>query len=263
MASGAGILRRPAATADYTSPSNFRTVGTIVGVIGVVLAVIALIGNVAAVSDIADGTRSSAETLAWTFGLTTTALGTLKIGISIVLMGILIRLWMRVDSVKASLPALMPAERTRTDTGAYQSAQGAAVATEQAPAPLLIHRMAQLLWAPMLAMGAMLVAIGLVLAFIRSDTSNVGDFTTLGAWVQGVQFLGEAAILAGISFLLGSILAGLRNGGGEVQESLGVTVRTLKMPLSARDRRPCSRSPGPRFSWTPDWGSLPLQRRCP
>ena len=23
------------------------------------------------------------------------------------------------------------------------------------------------------------------------------------------------------------------------------------------------RSPGPRFSWIPDWGSLPLQRRCP
>ena len=149
-------------------------------------------------------------------------------------MGILIRLWMRVDSVKASLPALMPAERTRVETGTYVSPFGAAVATERSPAPLMIHRMAQLLWAPMLAMGAMLVVTGLILAFIRSGTSDPADFTTLGAWVQGVQFLGEAAILAGISFLLGSILSGLRSGGGEVQESLDVTVQTLKMPLSAK-----------------------------
>ena len=64
MASGAGILRRPAATADYTSQSSFRTIGTAVGVIGLVLVVIALIGNIVAATDIGDGTRSSAETLA-------------------------------------------------------------------------------------------------------------------------------------------------------------------------------------------------------
>ena len=36
------------------------------------------------------------------------------------------------------------------------------------------------------------------------------------------------------AFLLGSILSALRNGGGEVQESLGLTVQTLKMPASAK-----------------------------
>lgn len=52
--------------------------------------------------------------------------------------------------------------------------------------------------------------------------------------MQGLQFLGEGMLLAGISFLLGSIPSALRNGGGEVQESVGVTVKTLKMPASAK-----------------------------
>ena len=41
-------------------------------------------------------------------------------------------------------------------------------------------------------------------------------------------------LLGGIAFLLGSILAALRAGGGRVQESLGLTVKTLKMPTSAK-----------------------------
>ncbi len=53
-------------------------------------------------------------------------------------------------------------------------------------------------------------------------------------WTQGTEFLGEAMLLAGISFLLGTILAGLREGGGEVQESLGLAVKTLRMPTSAK-----------------------------
>ena len=45
---------------------------------------------------------------------------------------------------------------------------------------------------------------------------------------------GEGLVLSGISFLLGSILGSLRQGGGEVQESLGVGVKTLIMPLTAK-----------------------------
>jgi hypothetical protein len=86
----------------------------------------------------------------------------------------------------------------------------------------------------MLAMGVMLVPTGLVLAVIQAGADNPADYTTLGAWVQGTQFLGEAMLLAGISFLLGSIMATLRNGGSEVQSSMGLTVKTLKMPLSAK-----------------------------
>jgi hypothetical protein len=49
-----------------------------------------------------------------------------------------------------------------------------------------------------------------------------------------VEFLGEAFLLSGIAFLLGTILAGLRAGGGEVQHSLGIPVTTLKMPGTAK-----------------------------
>jgi hypothetical protein len=41
-------------------------------------------------------------------------------------------------------------------------------------------------------------------------------------------------VLAGISFLLGSILGSLREGGGDVQQSLGLSVTTLKMPATAK-----------------------------
>jgi len=54
------------------------------------------------------------------------------------------------------------------------------------------------------------------------------------AWVQGLQFLGEGLILSGISFLLGTILGAIRSGGGEVQESLGLAVHTLRMPITAK-----------------------------
>ncbi len=68
---------------------------------------------------------------------------------------------------------------------------------------------------------------------MQRGTDDTSDFRTIAAWVQGLQFLGDALLLAGISFLLGSILGALRSGGGEVQEALGLTVKTLKMPPSA------------------------------
>ena len=100
--------------------------------------------------------------------------------------------------------------------------------------PLPIHRLARLMWAPMVVMGPMLVAAGLVTSILQVSADSAGDAAAYSAWTQGLQFLGEGLVLAGISFLLGAILGELRRGGGEVQEALGVTVWTLKMPLSAK-----------------------------
>lgn len=118
--------------------------------------------------------------------------------------------------------------------GKVNTPYGAATATERAPKPLLIHRMSEVLWLPMVLMGPMLVGAGLVPSIVQSNETSAATAQDLGAWVQGTQFLGEALLLGGISFLLGTILSSLRRGGGEVQESVGVTVKTLKMPASAK-----------------------------
>jgi hypothetical protein len=203
------------------------------GLLGLSLAVVTLIANFVAADNVGTDPALVRETLAWSFGLTTTAFGIIKFGIATILMGVLIRAWMRVEAAKDALPRLK-VDGPLAPTGDIETAYGAAVATSEPPAPLLIHRIAPKLWAPMLAMGVMLVPTGLVLAVIQAGADNPADYTTLGAWVQGTQFLGEAMLLAGISFLLGSIMATLRNGGSEVQSSMGLTVKTLKMPLSAK-----------------------------
>lgn len=233
MATRLEALRRPAATADYTQPSKYRTAGFALGLIGLGLAVVTLIANLVAADDVGKDAANVRETLAWSFGLTVTAFAMVKFGIATILMGVLIRAWMRVESAKVAMPQLR-ADGPQASTGDIETAHGAAVATSEAPRPLLIHRIAPKAWAPMLAMGIMLVPVGLVLSIIQAGADNAADYATLGAWVQGTQFLGEAMLLAGISFLLGSILGALRTGGGEMQASLGLTVKTLKMPLSAK-----------------------------
>lgn len=231
-------LTRPRENADYRSRSGHRTLGLALGVVGVGLATITLIANLTAAADADPAGR--AATLAWSFGLTTTAFAVIKFGIAVILVGILVRLWLRVDSVATALPALKAetgaavanaARAQRTTTTAH----GRATVTADEPRPLFIHRMAQVLWAPMLAMGAMAVVAGLIVSLFWSGAAADGSPTTaLAAWTQGLQFLGEAMLLGGISFLLGSILAGLRAGGGQVQVSLGVPVTTLRMPLTAK-----------------------------
>lgn len=233
MATHAVPLLRPAPTADYAAPSRFRPLGFAIGLGGLALVTATLIANIVAAGD---SGADRADTLAWSFGLTTTGLATLKLGIATVLIGILIRLWMRVDSVKEALPHLRPAAEPEQEVryGDIDTPFGRATATRHALGPLVIHRMARAFWAPMLAMGAMAVLGGLVLSFVQAGTDDVSDFTTLSAWVQGLQFFGEGLVLAGISFLLGSILAALRSGGGEVQESLRVAVKTLRMPPTVK-----------------------------
>lgn len=234
MATLQAVLRRPAPDADYRQPSRFRTNGFLLGVIGVGLIAAALIGNLVAVGEVGEEGTRLRSILAWTFGVTTLGLVTVKLGIATVLMGIIVRLWMRVESVKTALMTLRRDVEPQLHTGDIQTEYGPGVATASVPPPLPIHRMARVLWLPMLIMGAMAVAIGAVLAFIQVGIDDGRDFIRLSAYTQGLQFMGEGLVLSGISFLLGTILASLRSGGGEVQEALGVTVKTLKMPLSAK-----------------------------
>ena len=231
---------RPSLGTEHRSRSRARTIGLTLGLVGVALATVTLVNAIAAgvLAGRTGEETTVARLLAWSFGLTVTAFGTLKFGIAVILVGILVRLWLRVDAVKDSLPFLKPAGAVEGDpeTGTVRTPYGRATASAAAPRPLLIHRMATAMWAPMLAMGVMALLAGFVLSLVQTGTIGTDPAlaTSQAAWVQGLQFLGEGFLLAGISFLLGTILGSLRKGGGEVQESVGVGVKTLDMPLAAK-----------------------------
>lgn len=239
MAIAAGTLIRPPIGADYRGTSTPRSWGLFAGTAGLALAMIAFVSSLilaAAVAADVPLAKVAAQD-AWTFGVATAALGTLKVGIALILWGIARRLWIRVESVKAALPGLVPESRqpipiTQTT---ISTPYGAATVSRNAPGPLFIHRVAFALWAPMLIMGAMLVGLGLVIGLAASaNAANAATFLRLRTLEPGVMFLGEGLLLSGIAFLLGSILGSIRIGGGEVQESLGVAVKTLKMPFTAK-----------------------------
>lgn len=240
MAAIIQVNRRPSPDADYRARSAYRAAGIAIGFVGLAAATVALAANIVAGNLLDDpgSTATARKALTWSFGVATGAFATVKFAIAVVLVGIIARLWMRVDGVKAALSRLKPPTPVGAPAvlGDVRSDYGPATAGLTTPPLLFVHRMAKAMWAPMLAMGAMLVVAGLVLSFVQ--TGNVIDAPGLareqGAWVQGLQFLGEGFMLSGISFLLGTILASLRAGGGEVQESLGVVVKTLKMPWTAK-----------------------------
>lgn len=101
------------------------------------------------------------------------------------------------------------------------------------------HKMGRALWAPMWLMALMAFAVGFVLAIARA--SIIADFGTadLGAQrlnhlVPAFMFIGFAAVFAAVSFAVARILGAFRKGGGDMQESIGDGVETLKMPITAR-----------------------------
>jgi hypothetical protein len=220
---------------DYKNVADHSKVAIGIGVLGLLIAMVVLALSLTAANDVGSGGEDAAQLLAIGFGLQTLALVTLKVGIAVALIGILVRLWLRIDAVKVSLAALRPENHGDGQAvGDIDTGYGAATVTKNAPAPLPIHKMARTMWFPMIVMGPMLVAAGVVTSFVWAN--NIGTQTGLGAsaWTQGLQFLGEGLVLAGISFLLGSILGSLREGGGDVQQSLGLSVTTLKMPATAK-----------------------------
>lgn len=221
-------LTVPAAGTDGRGETGHRRIGFGLAVVGLVLAAVTLVANLVAAGDVA----GSLGTQRWSFGLTTLAFGTIKLGIAVILIGILIRLWHRVESVKGALVRLKAdAPATAITAGVVKTAFGPAEVSSTIPRPLPVHRMARAMWFPMLAMGTLALVVGTGVSF---GWANRANDVTLGSWTQGLQFLGEALVLSGIAFLLGSILASLREGGGQVQEGLGLGVVTLKMPITAK-----------------------------
>ena len=239
-----GSIIRPtaAAASDFLAKSSPARIGLIIAVMGIMVAMAVFIYsiiNAVVVND--DGLKDDTVLAngALIFGIGTLGLAILKSGIALILLGVVRRLWVRVESVKVGVGQLAPdaTDKTAISSPRIDTPYGVATYTNSAPKPLGIHRMAYVMWAPMLLMGIMAVMVGVVFSIIEAVAGADQDtevFLTFKALAQGTEFLGEALILSGIAFLLGSILGSLRQGGGEVQESLGVAVKTPVMPVTAK-----------------------------
>lgn len=214
---------RPLSTDDYRGKLRQRSIGFALAGVGFVLAGIAFVASLTAAGD--ETIRESV--LPWSFGLTTTAFGTIKAAIAVVLWAILMKVWFRADAVTDTMKRLVVPD---TDGQAPTSTDDRVEVTDGVPDELPIHRMAKRMWAPMLAMGATAVVVGLFISFAWAGGGGI----TAAAWTQGLQFLGEAMLLASISFLLGTILWAMRTAGSELQASLGIPVKTLQMPTTAK-----------------------------
>ena len=235
MAAITQLAARPGSAEDVRRHSRYRTAGLGLAIVGLMLAAVSVVGNFVAAAGI-DEENSFRETLAWTFGLSIFSFGLIKIGIAIILMGIIVRLWFRVDSVRDSLMSLHGhSTESPPPVGTLETQWGPATVTDGQPKLLPIHKMAKTMWRPMLVMGAMALTAGLISSFVWAgkDPGTEG-FRQAAAFTQGVEFLGEAMLLSGIAFLLGTIMASLREGGGEVQSSLGLPVTALRMPTLAK-----------------------------
>ncbi len=116
---------------------------------------------------------------------------------------------------------------------------------------------AQRMWRPMLAMGAMVIAAGIALGILSATHANdyfgLSASTIAGAPADGsivsdrafyeavtngflppLLFLGLGFLLSGVTFLLATILGTLRDGGREIQRAVGESPVDLIKPLTAK-----------------------------
>lgn len=110
--------------------------------------------------------------------------------------------------------------------------------SDRAPEMILPQQMGRALWKPMLIMAVMAFPIAAILGIVRALAVADGDqqstVAALGQFVPAVMFLGIASVFAAIVFAIARILGTLRTGGGQVQETAGRRVLTLKMPATAK-----------------------------
>lgn len=119
-----------------------------------------------------------------------------------------------------------------------------------------MQAMASKMWIPFIAMGFMVVMaafiFGLANSSITSDyfqaSKEVREAAVTGsvlatqksfmestkAWLPSFKFLGMGMILGGVTFLLATILGALRTGGARVQEAVGVPVKVIAPPMTAK-----------------------------
>ena len=119
-----------------------------------------------------------------------------------------------------------------------------------------MQSMASKMWIPFIAMGFMIVVISFIVGLVVS--TNAADYYTASkavreaaetgsdlatqkaliesttAWLPSFKFLGIGMLLGGVTFLLATILGALRVGGGRVQEALGVEVKLITPPITAK-----------------------------
>ncbi len=119
-----------------------------------------------------------------------------------------------------------------------------------------MQKMARKMWGPMLLIGFMIVVVAFVVGIVNSYTtadyfsadkatreaavagSTLVDARVsiegIQAWLPGFKFFGMGLILAGITFLLATILGTLRHLGYRVQTALNREVVFPKPPGEAR-----------------------------
>lgn len=96
--------------------------------------------------------------------------------------------------------------------------------------PALARRM----WLPMLGMGLMATAAGVVTGIVEATLNQPLHVAQVAAWNPGLLFLGVGLLLGSVTFLLATILGELRDGGTSVQQALGEKALILKRPLSGK-----------------------------
>ena len=98
------------------------------------------------------------------------------------------------------------------------------------------QKVGQRLWLPMFLMALMGWTVGIILAIVEAatDRDDLDTLQNLSHLVPAFMFVGFLGVFSAITFAIARILGEFRRGGGEVQETAGSEVQTLKMPGTAK-----------------------------